>query len=311
MTLTDTYDRSCAHWSEAGRTGMEAFYRLAARDYRLLAEAWNWAGLFRDQLDAAGESAGADGLPTLRVADIACGSGKFPAALLAHAGLASWAGEMALRVDLLDPSAFSITEARAALTPPLVPGSSHEVRLQDWVPPGPYGLTWATHALYCVPAEELAAGAAVLRTALAPRGLGVVAQGHRDGHYVGFYDRFLETFRGGRGTPYSDAAQVADALRAAGLEVAETTLTYQTEVPAEDVVLLERYLQRCAFDDTVPLDRMRKEGSVAAYLDAHLAPGSGGEPPVYRFPQRVGLLFYADDQDVLGRALGHRREASA
>ena len=77
----DIVTRSIAHWSEAGRRGMDAFYTLATDDYRHLAEARDWAGW----LDGLQEKAGAR---SLRLLDVACGSGKFPNALVRHAGVA-------------------------------------------------------------------------------------------------------------------------------------------------------------------------------------------------------------------------------
>ena len=44
---TDTATRSLAHWSEAGRAEMDAFYALATEDYRHLALAADWASLLR------------------------------------------------------------------------------------------------------------------------------------------------------------------------------------------------------------------------------------------------------------------------
>ena len=40
--MTDTFLRSCEHWSEANRKEMEAFYSLAAIDYKYLAKAFDW-----------------------------------------------------------------------------------------------------------------------------------------------------------------------------------------------------------------------------------------------------------------------------
>jgi len=295
----DTFDRSCRHWSEAGRVGMDAFYRLATRDYRLLAEAVDWVGIADDLVPVGTPDAGD---APVHIADIACGSGKFPTALLDHGGLGDgtdrrWA------VDLLDPSAFSLDETEAVLRPPFEVAGRHEVRLEDWVPPRGFDLSWATHALYCVPEENLAAGAAVMRQALAPHGLGVVAQGHRDGHYVGFYDRFLAAFRPEGSTPYSDAEQVTRALEVAGLSTGRFDLTYETEVAADDEVLLERYLQRCAFDDGVSLAAMRRTEPVAGYLKETLDPEAG----VHRFPQRVGVVFYAHGPEIVEGALARRR----
>ncbi|MEN0015920.1 MAG: hypothetical protein AAGC46_21320, partial [Solirubrobacteraceae bacterium] len=44
-TPPDTAARSLSHWSEDGRTEMEAFYALAHLDYEILAGALDWTTL--------------------------------------------------------------------------------------------------------------------------------------------------------------------------------------------------------------------------------------------------------------------------
>ncbi|CAN0498997.1 unnamed protein product, partial [Laminaria digitata] len=70
--IADTFDRSCDHWSEAGREEMEGFYALASVDYRHLAAAIDWTAWLEARQKAAGSR-------HLRLLDVACGSGKFPA----------------------------------------------------------------------------------------------------------------------------------------------------------------------------------------------------------------------------------------
>jgi len=276
----DTFERSCEHWSDAGRTGMEAFYELARVDYRHLAEAYDWAGAFRALARRGGG---------VRLADIACGSGKFPEALLAHTGLSEIAG-LQVTCDLLDPSPFSLREARGVLRPPLEAGAEFCCTLQDWeAEPGTYDVAWATHALYCVPAEELEAGLARLCGALSPEGFGFLAQGLRDGHYVGFYDRYCAAFGDRQTTPYSDGAQVEAALLRLGMQVGTRELAYTTVVPGGRPELLEAYLQRCAFDDGVGLGEMLRREPIAGYLSACHDAASGE----YRFPQRVAATLFS------------------
>ena len=69
MPAADTAARSLAHWSEEGRAGMEAFYVLARKDYRVLAEALDWGRLLRAHARPDG---------SLRLLDVACGSGRPP-----------------------------------------------------------------------------------------------------------------------------------------------------------------------------------------------------------------------------------------
>lgn len=279
----DTFERSCEHWSDAGRDEMEAFYELARVDYRHLAEAYDWADAFQS---LASRNDGA------RLVDIACGSGKFPQALLAHAGVADLpqAPGFTLDYDLLDPSAFSLREAKQALASPFQAGSEFCCTLQDWnEEPGQYDIAWATHALYCVPAEALEQALARMCSALSRDGFGFVAQGMRDGHYVGFYDHYLASLNDGHGTPYSDGAQVEAALQKIGMRVRTRVIEYTTVVPADRPKLLESYLQRCAFDDTFGLDEMLAREPLAGYLASCRDAVSGD----YRFPQRVGMTLFS------------------
>lgn len=176
---------------------MEAFYALATEDYRQLVAARPWAA------DLSGHAV--DG--RVRLLDVACGSGKFPTALLAG-GLPD---RPVVEVDLLDPSAFSIAEARAVLAPPFVAAGEHEVFLQDFSGTG-YDVAWATHALYALPPAELAAGVARMVAALRPGGFGAVAQASSRSHYLTFYDAYRASFAP-EATPYTDAEGVTEALR--------------------------------------------------------------------------------------------------
>ena len=227
---------------------MQAFYALATEDYRQLAGARDW------NADLGGHAV--DG--RVRLLDVACGSGKFPTALLA----ADLNAQPTVDVDLLDPSAFSISEARAALAPPFVAGGEYELVLQDFTGTG-YDVAWATHALYALPPAELAAGVARMVAALRPGGFGVVAQASSRSHYLTFYDAYRISFAPDA-TPYTDAEGVAAALRAAGAPVEVQILHYRTGT--SDRTVAEGFLQRCAFDDAVSLEQMEESTALGEYL---------------------------------------------
>lgn len=274
--MSDILTRSNAHWSEAGRKGMDAFYRLATDDYRYLAEARDWRGLFEEvQLRAADRA--------LRLLDVACGSGKFPNALVHHAGLAE-ANIRPIETALLDPSAFSIAEARAALPKPFIPTAEYQTTLQDFEPPAEgYDIVWATHALYAIPKAELAAAMTRFAQSIAPGGLGVIAHSAAVGHYVDFHRRWLAAFDS-EATSYIPAEAVVDALRDAGLAPEVQSLRYASVAGAEDTEAVEGYLQRCVFDDRASLGRMTTTEPVASYLST--CKNADG----WRFPQDVWLI---------------------
>jgi SAM-dependent methyltransferase len=267
----DTARRSLDHWSEAGRAGMDAFYALAVEDYRQLAAARDWAAdLRRHSVDGR-----------VRLLDVACGSGRFPAALLAR-GLPA---RPEVQVDLLDPSAFSIAEARAVLAPPFVAAGEHQMVLQDFDAPGRYDVAWATHALYALPPAELGAGVARMVAALRPGGFGVVAQATARSHYLAFYQAYRATYAP-EVTPYTDAEGVVDALRACGVVVQVQVLPYRTS--SADPAVVEGFLQRCAFDDAVPLERMAADGPLADYLA-----GCRGPDGTWTFTHETHLITWA------------------
>lgn len=270
--MTDTSDRSFEHWSEAGRREMDAFYALARRDYELLAKRLDWRRLL-------------GGRRTLL--DVACGSGKFPEALLAYANLPP---EPAIDYALLDPSAFSIAEAKRALAPPFRAGEEHEVTLQALAPDaGPYDVVWAVHALYAVPVGELPEGVERFLAAIAPGGFGFVAHAARSAHYLRFYEDFLADFRGGEGTPYTASEDVVAALAEAGAagRVEILRIEYHGEAPLEDRTTVEGYLQRCAFDDTVSLEAMEAGERLGPYLAGCRDEAAGA----WRFEQSVDLIL--------------------
>lgn len=266
----DTAARSLAHWSEAGRTEMEAFYALATEDYAQLAAAADWSAELRSR--AAGG--------VVRLLDVACGSGKWPAALLTS-GLAS---DLRIEVDLLDPSAFSLAEARAVLRLPFVGAADHEVGIQDLAADaGPYDVAWAVHALYAIPPEQLGAGLARMDAAVRPGGLGMVAQATAASHYLRVYEAYRADHEA---TPFTSADEVIDGLRAIGVDPQVRLVRYATG--SADRAVVEGFLQRCLFDDSLPLAEMEAGGPLADYL-AGCRDAAGG----YSFQHEVALVTWS------------------
>lgn len=274
--MSDLFERSCAHWSEAKRRGMEDFYALATADYRHLAEARDWRAFLEERQRAVGER-------PVRLLDVACGSGKFPAALVRHAGVSA-AAVRPIDYALLDPSPFSLAEARAALSPPFEAGADFEVPLQDLdVPAGAFDVVWATHALYAIPEEALPA--ALERFLSAMRGgVGVIAHAATDSHYLRWHALYREAFQDGAGAPFTSAEAILAALERLDASVETRFLTYETTAPAGEDERVEGFLQRCVFDDSVPLETMRAREPTAGYLAACR------DETGWRFPQRVALV---------------------
>ena len=251
MSGPDTAARSLDHWSEAGRPEMEAFYALATEDYRELAAATDWSAALRAV--ATGDR--------ITLLDVACGSGKWPAALLA-AGLDP---VLRIEVDLLDPSAFSLAEARSVLAPPFVGVADHQVGIQDLDPAvGPYDVAWAVHALYALPPDELGAGLARMAAAVRPGGLGMVAQATAASHYLAFYEAYRDTVEAAV-TPFTTAEQVVEALRGRGIDRRLGVLHYPTRLA--DMARGRGFPAAVRVRRLADAGEMEAHGPLADYLD--------------------------------------------
>lgn len=276
--MSDTFARSCDHWSEAGRMEMANFYALAAVDYRHLAEARDWKQwLIARQRDA--------GTHALKLLDVACGSGKFPSALCHYADVAH-ADVHPIDYALLDPAAFSIQEARAALSPPFVAGNEFETTLQDLpATAGTFDIVWATHALYAIPAAELEAALTRFVAALkVGTGHGFIAHANEAAHYIRFYRHYLDGFKGGDGVPYATGEEIIATLEKLQVKIEVQDISYENGAPDAERAQVEGYLQRCLFDDTLTLDDMQANAETGPYLATCL------QDEVWRFRQHVSLI---------------------
>lgn len=267
---------------------MEAFYRLAAKDYRLLAESVKWnevIGVLRQQFN-----------DELRVLDVACGSGQFPHALQQYGG---WAAsdpavkDLTIPYALLDPSQFSIDTAKEKLQPPFSAADEFCCTAQDLTfASNPFPVVWATHALYCVPASELELAMQKVVAATASNGLGFIAHASESSHYLKFHHEYLNSPHSSGSVPFCTGEEVIAALRSILGEdqVHCHAIEYEGNVDLADTETVQRYLQRCLFDDDLTLDQMMADEKLRSYLDG-CADSSTGQ---WHFRQRTWMIFYGD-----------------
>ena len=206
--MKSTFTRSCEHWSETSRKEMENFYALASIDYKYLAEKFEWKEwLEMHQINA--------GKRSLKLLDVACGSGKFPSALIQYAKLTE-AKILPVEYALLDPSDFSISETRKVLKHPFLASSEYETTLQDFFSEKEaYDIVWATHALYAIPKHELKN--ALKNFIYAMGRSGFIAHASSKSHYLRFYKHYLNGFKNSFGEPYSSAEDIIKTLKDIGI----------------------------------------------------------------------------------------------
>lgn len=284
VSQSSTFERSCQHWSSDGQAGMDAFYRLAAVDYQLLAEQLSWGQAFAEIQTRFGSP--------VSLLDVACGSGQFPNALLEFGGVDN-GDELQVQYSLLDPSQFSIDVARSKLKPPFQPAQELLQTAQELLPPESlYSVMWATHALYCVPTTELDLALDRMLQSMDARGLGFIAHASRDAHYVKFHDLFLKTNLAGDSLPYCAAEDVMERLKAKlpTEDVVCWPIEYEGTLGIDQPETAELYLQRCLFDDHLSLDDMLNTEPLGSYLLTCRDDSAG----VWRFKQQTWLIFFGE-----------------
>lgn len=274
--MHDTFQRSCQHWSEEGRDEMEKFYTLASVDYQYLAEAVDWKNWIEEQQEMVGKK-------NLKILDVACGSGKFPLALAKFSNVAD-ARIFPVDYSLLDPSKFSISETRDVLPFPFVADAEYESTLQGLVcRPSEFDIVWAIHALYAVPVNELEI--AIERFIFATKRVGFIAHATKNSHYIRFYQSYLDGFKDVATQPFSAAEQIIDIFSGLKKKIEVKKISYQNTVSKNSGKLLEGYLQRCLFDNTISLEMMLENPCTGAYLDECL------KDETWCFNQEVLLIF--------------------
>ncbi|MDB4809907.1 class I SAM-dependent methyltransferase [bacterium] len=267
---------------------MEAFYRLAAKDYQLLATSVKWTNVITDLRAQFNDQ--------LKVLDVACGSGQFPSALQQFGG---WnasnpaIGNLTIPYTLLDPSQFSIDTAKEKLQPPFSAADELRCTAQQLDHPSdPFSIVWATHALYCVPAAELDVAIKKMVTATHSSGLGFIAHASESAHYLKFHQEYLQSKFSSGSVPYCTAEEVMLTLQSqlAADQLSCHAIEYDGTVDLNDKVTVERYLQRCLFDDGLTLEQMMADEHLGPYL-CNCRDESNG---VWRFRQRTWMMFYGE-----------------
>ena len=274
--MNDTFTRSCEHWSETSRDEMQKFYSLASVDYKYLAERIEWKQWLEIHQANVGNR-------KLKLLDIACGSGKFPSALNQYANL-SEAKILPIEYSLLDPSSFSISEARKVLKPPFEVCAEFETTLQEFsCEQEVYDIIWATHALYAIPKNQLKE--ALKRFIFGMAGSGFIAHAGKKSHYLKFYRHYLNGFKDGFGEPYSSAEDILQVLNEVGITHRVEIINYENGVSENASLQVEGYLQRCIFDDTINLGAMLNNSITGPYLENCIKAGK------WHFKQEVILIF--------------------
>ena len=273
VAVTKTFLKSCEHWSEKYVEEMHNFYKLANLDYAKLANALNWTDVVR-------RIRGKLGTESLEILDVACGSGMFPTAL--QRVLSEKDKLATINYSLLDPSKFAIDETKKKLIPPFRLSKEFNTRLQDFNCVDVFHISWAIHALYAVPKNELKVSLEKFYSSF--KEIGFIAHACSDAHYIKFYNLYIRDCHNGALPAFCSAEDIMKIFDFLGIKYDVQYIEYINVAEYHDNLTVEAYLQRCLFDDTISLLDMREYDLIGNYLDSCSSTGK------WLFPQRVALI---------------------
>ncbi|MGR3220383.1 MAG: class I SAM-dependent methyltransferase [Candidatus Anammoxibacter sp.] len=159
----------------SGKLDINAWFKVADKDYEVLINDFAWGNLFR---------------PHTTLLDVGCGTGRFPELLKPLIPCKS-----RITYDILDPSLFCLNECGKTGTHPYSLRNRFHTTLDDAVlGRNEYDLIWAIHSLYNTNKEQLDVGLEKLRCALKTDGVGILFIADPHSFYCSFYNKFIKIF---------------------------------------------------------------------------------------------------------------------
>jgi SAM-dependent methyltransferase len=220
----------------------------------------------------------------VRLLDIGCGTGRFPALL--RPALDATAR---ITYDAVDPSDHCLRLARDSLRRPYEAGQVWQCGAEELAgiaPSQPYDRIWAMHSLYFLPAPAMAGVLQQLRRLLAPQGRALVYIATRES----FYGRAHKAYRQVFSTPLLPFLLAEDwtgACAASGGAWTQQTLHFEHTIAVDDTALLQSYLQKCVLDPSRSLADWLRHDDLRSLLEG------AREGALYRFAQAVTLFELA------------------
>ena len=206
--------------------------RDPTQDYWQLAKNFDWSGLLSQETDSE----------SIRVLDVACGTGRWLQALQHYVKLKNEPARIIY--DLLDPNQDAIVRAIQNLKPPFQFGQQYATNVQEAkLDRNAYDLLWSMHGFYNIPREDLAYILEKCTNSLKATGVGAIALATRKSFYVDFYDRYLDAFYEGRGSRFTSSEDVVAALSKCHIKHSVNKILYEEPIHIADLAALEHYIK--------------------------------------------------------------------
>ncbi|NEP01814.1 MAG: methyltransferase domain-containing protein [Symploca sp. SIO2E9] len=265
-------------------------------DYWQLAQHFDWSGTFLSQYHRIK-------LPSLKLLDIACGTGRWLQAFGHYIQLDEEIQDIVY--DCLDPCGSSIFQASQKIFPPFQLGAQYLNTIQEaQLESNSYDLLWSIHGFYMVPRQDLASVLKKCTNLLKDTGVGFIALATRKSFYVDFYEQYLQIFKEGKGARFTSAEDVIESLCDCGIRHQVHRVFYEEPIKADNRAGLEHYIkheatinsfnkdketEQLSASNNITLEELLSNPEMGRYLNSLITNS------VYYFPEEVLLISFNAD----------------
>jgi SAM-dependent methyltransferase len=211
-------------------------------DYRQLAQRFDWQNVFSSLYNCHIQKT----IPTIRLLDIACGTGRWIQAFLYYvAPQISQLGKREMVYDLLDSSESALLQAVEKIRSPLKLGTQYispiqRIKLENDF----YDVIWSMHGFYAIPHHDLTLVIEKILASLNDKGSAFIAQATHRSFDVIFYDKYLKVFQDGKGKRFVSAEDITNALETLGIEYQVYAISYNEQIEKDDLAAVAHYLMK-------------------------------------------------------------------
>ena len=266
-------DKALDFYSD-GNYNRDLWFEVAAKDYAVLIKELD----NKDILNPAQQK--------IKILDVGCGTGKFPQMLRDMISPMP-----AINYDLLDPSEYSLAQARAVLKAPMEAGTSFVNIAEDVCADGffndsqIYDIIWGMHSFYYIDLERAKDVLRVLASRLKDQNSRLYvylatknSTYHASGKFACVFNPDIPP------RTYTMAEDIIDVLNIANLEFKKTLFTFNHVINQANHAVLENYLGQCVLNTKLTLEDWVQNEQASQWLADHC------KDNVYCFPQEVYLL---------------------
>ncbi|NEQ13425.1 class I SAM-dependent methyltransferase [Moorena sp. SIO2C4] len=225
------------------------------------------------------------GSETIKLLDIGCGTGVFPALLDKKID-----SELKVSSDLLDVSEYCLNQCSSVfnqLKHFQAKGTfaSSTETIETAIPKTSYyDLIWAIHSFYTVDINKIQDILQHIRTLLKPSGIFLMYQASSDSCYNQLYDFYLENYEQPNNSKrFITAEDIQKALDIIEVQYDVINFEYNHEIDCKNQDLLEVYLKKCILNSSVDVLSLFNE-KIVEYLKP--------ETNRFSFKQKTKLIIF-------------------